>query len=81
MTMKAKIFKNPIAILFEMYHNTGSTGDFCLIPLVFLLTLIDCRKGRRGCWGCSLSLANLLAGMPRQLKGLSKASLPNREVL
>ena len=65
----------------EKYHNAGSKGDFCLGPFLFLAILIDCREGRRGWWGCSLSLAKLLAGMPCQSKTLSEASLCNREVL
>ena len=43
--------------------------------------LIDCKEGRGGCWSGSLSVAKLLAGMPCQLKVLSEASLPKREVI
>ena len=58
-------------VISEKYHNAGSKGDLCIGPFLFLAILIDCREGRRGCWG----------RMPRQLKVLSEASLPNREVL
>lgn len=79
--MTTKMFTSVKIVISEKYHNAGSKGDFCLGPFLFLAILIDCREGRRGCWGRSLSLAKLLAGMPRQLKVLSEASLPNREVL
>lgn len=69
MAMKAKIFKNFITVvLSEMYQTKGSIGDLRLGPLLFLSTLIDRRKGKRGCRGCSLPLARVLAGMPSQLK-------------
>ena len=70
--MTTKMFKS---VTSEKYHNAGSKGDFCLGPFLFLAILIDCREGRRGCWGCSLSLAKLLAGMPCQSNALLEASL------
>ena len=73
--MMTKMFTSVKIVISE---NAGSKGDFCLGPFLFLAILIDCREGRRGCWGRSLSLAKLLAGMPCQLKVLSEASLPNR---
>ena len=76
--MMTKMFTSVKIVISE---NAGSKGDFCLGPFLFLAILIDCREGRRGCWGCSLSLAKLLAGMPCQSKTLSEASLRNREVL
>ena len=74
--MQAMMFENFRTVISQRCHNTGSIGDFCLKPFLFLATVIDCRKGRRDCWGRSLSLAKLLSVMPRQLKVLSEASLP-----
>ena len=79
--MTTKMFTSIKTVISEKCHNAGSKGDFCLGPFLFLAILVACRAGRRGCWGGSLSLAKLLAGMPRHLKVLSKAFLPNREVL
>ena len=70
-----------------MQNYSIGTGDLFWVvalffrPFYFAVNIDFSERGRRGCWGCSLPLAGLLAGKPCQLKVLSEGLLLNRRVL
>ena len=72
-------FFSKVKVLVQMIF-LGSLAFF-FGPFYVAVNVDFSEQGRRGCWGCSLSLAGLLAGKPCQLKVLSEALLLNRRVL
>ena len=67
----------------KVFNHVFGFGSIGLIfrPFSFEVNINVDIGGRRGCRGCSLPLAGLLAGKPCQLKVLSEALLLNRRVL
>ena len=55
-----------------MQNYSIGTGDLFWVvalffrPFYFAVNIDFSERGRRGCWGCSLPLAGLLAGKPLQ---------------